>query len=336
MPDWPRRSAASLWPGSTTSLSNFTDVGPCLLGHFASSEFAPLLAIAAFVLGGLVVFPVLVLIAATAAALGPWLGFVSAAAGVLLSSLVLFGIGRVLGHVPAATAAWTPLVPHSEPHHRQGRRRRRHDPHGADRAIFDRECGGGRQQAASARFHARNGARHGARHRGDGCIGGADRGSGAQCVLGECAAAWLCYRCLDRGVPRRAVPGDLAGGTKNVTGCLRIMTWNVHGTFNLNPKFDLDGVCSLIRHWSPDVVALQEVDSRGRSDDPFVRLAEAVGDHRVDARSIVTKDGDYGQALFSRWPSPNRLRLSTSRIRSASRGGPLPRAYCPMSRARSG
>ena len=87
-----------------------------------------------------------------------------------------------------------------------------------------------------------------------------------------------------------------------MTGTLRIMTWNVHGTFNLNPKFDLDGVCSLIRHWSPDVVALQEVDSRGRSDDPFMRLAEAVGDHRIDARSIVTKDGDYGQALFSRWP----------------------------------
>ena len=58
-----------------------------LLGHFATrrSQFAPLLAIAAFVLGGLVVFPVLVLIAATAAALGPWMGFFSAGAGVLLS-----------------------------------------------------------------------------------------------------------------------------------------------------------------------------------------------------------------------------------------------------------
>ena len=31
---------------------------------------------------------------------------------------------------------------------------------------------------------------------------------------------------------------------------MRIMTWNVHGTFMLNPKFDLDGVCSIIRHWS--------------------------------------------------------------------------------------
>jgi endonuclease/exonuclease/phosphatase family metal-dependent hydrolase len=87
-----------------------------------------------------------------------------------------------------------------------------------------------------------------------------------------------------------------------VTAAIRIMTWNVHGTFNLNPKFDLDGVCSVIRKWSPDVVALQEVDSRGRTDDPFVRLAHAVGDHRVDARSIVTEDGDYGQVLLSRWP----------------------------------
>jgi endonuclease/exonuclease/phosphatase family metal-dependent hydrolase len=87
-----------------------------------------------------------------------------------------------------------------------------------------------------------------------------------------------------------------------VTGTLRVMTWNVHGTFNLNPKFDLDGVCSVIRKWSPDVVALQEVDSRGRTDDPFARLAKAVGDHRIDARSIVTEDGDYGQVLLSRWP----------------------------------
>ncbi|MET0705867.1 MAG: VTT domain-containing protein, partial [Tardiphaga sp.] len=80
-----------------TLLSDFADVGFVSSVISARSEFAPLLAIAAFVVGGLVVFPVLVLIAATAAALGPWLGFVSAATGVLLSSLVLFGIGRVLG-----------------------------------------------------------------------------------------------------------------------------------------------------------------------------------------------------------------------------------------------
>ncbi|RTE92685.1 endonuclease/exonuclease/phosphatase family protein [Bradyrhizobium sp. LVM 105] len=83
---------------------------------------------------------------------------------------------------------------------------------------------------------------------------------------------------------------------------MRFMTWNVHGTFNLNPKFDLDGVCSILRKWSPDVVALQEVDSRSRSDDPFAKLASVVGDHGVHAKSIVTEDGEYGQMLLSRFP----------------------------------
>jgi endonuclease/exonuclease/phosphatase family metal-dependent hydrolase len=80
------------------------------------------------------------------------------------------------------------------------------------------------------------------------------------------------------------------------------MTWNVHGTFNLNPDFDLEGVSSVIERWSPDVVALQEVDSRGRLVDPFAKLAGIVGEHRAEARSIVTEDGGYGQVLLSKLP----------------------------------
>lgn len=87
-----------------------------------------------------------------------------------------------------------------------------------------------------------------------------------------------------------------------MTDTIRVMTWNVHGTFNLNPNFDLEAVCSIIRKWSPDIVALQEVDLRGRTDDVFGRLAATVGDYRVEARSIVTRDGDYGQVLLSQWP----------------------------------
>ena len=71
----------------------------------------------------------------------------------------------------------------------------------------------------------------------------------------------------------------------------RVLTWNVHGTFNLNPKFDLAGVCATIRKWSPDIAALQEVDSRRRGNNagsPFEVLREAVGEHGIDARSIVT------------------------------------------------
>ena len=84
----------------TTSLRDFTDIGyvATVIARHSQSALAPLFAVAAFVLGGLVVFPVVVLIAATAAALGPWIGAFSATAGVLASSLVLFMIGRFLGH----------------------------------------------------------------------------------------------------------------------------------------------------------------------------------------------------------------------------------------------
>lgn len=84
----------------TTSLRDFTDIGYVASGisRYAQSAFAPVFAVMAFVLGGLVVFPVVVLIAATAAALGPGIGALSAFAGVLASSLLLFMIGRFLGH----------------------------------------------------------------------------------------------------------------------------------------------------------------------------------------------------------------------------------------------
>jgi len=83
-----------------TSLSDYTDVGyvASVISRYSQSALAPLFVVTAFVLGGLVVFPVVVLIAATAAALGPWMGALSATAGVLASALVLFMIGRFLGH----------------------------------------------------------------------------------------------------------------------------------------------------------------------------------------------------------------------------------------------
>jgi uncharacterized membrane protein YdjX (TVP38/TMEM64 family) len=84
---------------SYTSLSNYADTDrvSSLLSAYSRSVWGPPLAVAAFVVGGLVVFPVLVLIAATAAALGPWVGFATAMAGVTLSAFILFAIGRLLG-----------------------------------------------------------------------------------------------------------------------------------------------------------------------------------------------------------------------------------------------
>ena len=85
---------------------------------------------------------------------------------------------------------------------------------------------------------------------------------------------------------------------------VRVMTWNIHGAFGRNPRFDLDRVIALVRRHEPDIVALQEVDSRrareAHAGNPFDVLQAALGSHGIGAKTVVTADGEYGQALFSR------------------------------------
>jgi endonuclease/exonuclease/phosphatase family metal-dependent hydrolase len=84
------------------------------------------------------------------------------------------------------------------------------------------------------------------------------------------------------------------------------MTWNIHGSLGLNPRFDLEKVVALILRADPDIVALQEVDSRRTANgDPFMMLEKMLGHYGIGAKSIVTGDGDYGQMLMSRWPLLN-------------------------------
>jgi endonuclease/exonuclease/phosphatase family metal-dependent hydrolase len=84
------------------------------------------------------------------------------------------------------------------------------------------------------------------------------------------------------------------------------MTWNIHGAYGRNARFDLQRAIALIKRHLPDIVALQEIDSRRPRDagvaEPFGLLQSALGSHGVDAKSITTTDGEYGQALISRWP----------------------------------
>ena len=89
------------------------------------------------------------------------------------------------------------------------------------------------------------------------------------------------------------------------TPTIRFMTWNIHGALGRNPRFDLSSVVALVRRWNPDIVALQEIDSRrqpGKEEDPFVLLQRALGKHGIAARSITTADGHYGQMLISCCP----------------------------------
>jgi phospholipase D1/2 len=67
------------------------------LQDFAQGPWGPLVVVVAFTAGSLLLFPVTILIAATAAAFGPWLGFAYAALGTMSAALLTYAIGRLIG-----------------------------------------------------------------------------------------------------------------------------------------------------------------------------------------------------------------------------------------------
>jgi endonuclease/exonuclease/phosphatase family metal-dependent hydrolase len=84
-----------------------------------------------------------------------------------------------------------------------------------------------------------------------------------------------------------------------------VVTWNIRGGVGLDGRFDLERIIRVLKRHEPDIVALQEVDSRrgGKAHEhPFLLLRQALGEHSVEAKSIIGTDGEYGQLLISRWP----------------------------------
>ncbi|HEX9444339.1 MAG TPA: VTT domain-containing protein [Candidatus Binatia bacterium] len=97
-----------------TDLRHWSDVAT-VAGWEASLEqspIAPLLVMAAYVVGGLAVFPVTILIAATAFAFGPWTALFYSMLGCILSAIALYAVGYWLGHDTVARFTgrrWTRL-----------------------------------------------------------------------------------------------------------------------------------------------------------------------------------------------------------------------------------
>lgn len=85
---------------------------------------------------------------------------------------------------------------------------------------------------------------------------------------------------------------------------IRVLSWNVHGCVDRSGRFDPQGVVDVILRLSPDIVALQELDSRRNLAgdlDTFGYLRASLGWPAAEARTIRDSDGDYGHALMARW-----------------------------------
>ncbi|WP_206019304.1 endonuclease/exonuclease/phosphatase family protein [Roseovarius spongiae] len=88
-------------------------------------------------------------------------------------------------------------------------------------------------------------------------------------------------------------------------GVVRVMTWNIHGGAGRDRRRDLQRVVELVRRHHPQIVALQEIDSRKRppsAPDAFTFLGDELGGNARASRLIRAPDGDYGHALISSWP----------------------------------
>ena len=92
--------------------------------------------------------------------------------------------------------------------------------------------------------------------------------------------------------------------TETVPPTVRVMTWNIHGGIGPDGVHDLERMLAVIQRADPDVLALQEVDSRRvkGAEHPVALLKRILGHHGIAAAAITTADGDYGQVLLSRWP----------------------------------
>ncbi|MDF2995684.1 MAG: Endonuclease/exonuclease/phosphatase [Xanthobacteraceae bacterium] len=90
---------------------------------------------------------------------------------------------------------------------------------------------------------------------------------------------------------------------------IRLMSWNIHRGIGPDRRFDLDRIAAVIRRHAPDILALQEIDTRGRDPACLVPLKGILtpDGHFAEARTKIAPDGHYGHALFSRWPMTGTL-----------------------------
>ena len=87
---------------------------------------------------------------------------------------------------------------------------------------------------------------------------------------------------------------------------LRVLSYNLHHGEGVDGKLDLDRIAKVILSVNPDVVALQELDSRTRRTngmDQPAELARLTGMKFFFGPAIEFEGGNYGNAVLSRVPA---------------------------------
>ena len=111
---------------------------------------------------------------------------------------------------------------------------------------------------------------------------------------------------------------------------MRVLVYNIHAGKDAKGVDNLSRVADLIRTTNADIALLQEVDrgtTRSGNTDQLRVLAGLTGFHAAFGKTLDYQGGDYGIAIFSRWPisSDTLLRLPVVPPQERSGSGYEPR-----------
>lgn len=86
---------------------------------------------------------------------------------------------------------------------------------------------------------------------------------------------------------------------------VKVMSYNVHSCSGMDGRVSPRRVARVIAQESPDILALQELDSgrpRSRGEDQANLIADILGYHVVFCPTVTVGEERYGHAVLSRWP----------------------------------
>lgn len=83
---------------------------------------------------------------------------------------------------------------------------------------------------------------------------------------------------------------------------IKVASYNIHGGIGTDGHFVPKRICEVINELRADMIALQEVETRGTGFDMLRFLSQHTGLHAIPGPTLVRDDGDYGNALLTRYP----------------------------------
>jgi len=101
---------------------------------------------------------------------------------------------------------------------------------------------------------------------------------------------------------------------------LRVVSYNIHCGIGWDGRFNEQRILEVLKEIEPDVVALQEVESRASGIDMLEWLAKGTGFHAIAGTTLLRSDGHYGNGLLTRCPVIRSSLLDLSCDRREPRG----------------